>query len=359
MRMKTTGDKETPAISGFCRMLRPVGRIFDDEGWNVWGSWPIDGPDGNVHVFLNRWPGKHRDVYVSSEIVHARAARPEGPYRILGTALAARKGDYWDSGAVLDPCGVKTENGYAMIYIGTHSRDELIDSPAMRKKISAAESNPEHPEVPVRNMRIGLATAESLDGPWKRVSDTPLIDISPNKDDWDGYFVTSPFLFAHPDGRFWLYYKGRNPRTDNRRKYGLAIADSIEGPYRKHPENPIIDFEESPKGVEDAFVYVEDGTFHMLLHAMGAITCVCGRPAVGLHLESRDGIHWENPSLAYKHNFEYFKDEKYERLEEPMCLMRKGRPAYLYLASSGGKRGASSTVLMRLAGHEDQAIRPS
>ncbi len=49
----------TDKISGFCRKLKPVGRILESSGYCVWGCSPICGPDGKVHVFYSRWPEKY------------------------------------------------------------------------------------------------------------------------------------------------------------------------------------------------------------------------------------------------------------------------------------------------------------
>ena len=68
--------------SDFFRRLQSFNRILELEDYFVWGCSPLDGPDGMVHVFYSRWPkDKGMEGWLSdSEIVHAVADQPEGPY---------------------------------------------------------------------------------------------------------------------------------------------------------------------------------------------------------------------------------------------------------------------------------------
>jgi len=60
------------------------------------------------------------------------------------------------------------------------------------------------------------------------------------KGSWDSAAVHDPGLLVR-DGKYWLYYKGHGVGdimfADS--KWGVAIADHPEGPYEKHPLNPI------------------------------------------------------------------------------------------------------------------------
>ena len=47
-------------ISDFCRSMKPIGRKLEMKDWYVWGTSPIDGPEGKVHVFFSRWPARRR-----------------------------------------------------------------------------------------------------------------------------------------------------------------------------------------------------------------------------------------------------------------------------------------------------------
>lgn len=82
-------DFKKKDVSKFCKSLTPMGRILETEDYYVWCVAPIYGPDGKVHVFYSRWPAKYGmgGWIHKSEIAHAVADRPEGPYTYLETVL--------------------------------------------------------------------------------------------------------------------------------------------------------------------------------------------------------------------------------------------------------------------------------
>lgn len=86
---------------------------------------------------------------------------------------------------------------------------------------------------------IGLATAESPDGPWTRFAGNPVLTTGePGK--WDSHRVDDSCLLIR-EGKYWLYYKGRQMGlSPGETKMGVAIAARPEGPYVKSPANPII-----------------------------------------------------------------------------------------------------------------------
>ena len=85
---QVTSDKKFK-VSEFCRKLKPVGRVLEMEGWFVCCCTPIDGTDGKVHLFCSRWPKetKMHGWLTNSEIIHAIADAPEGPFTMEGVAL--------------------------------------------------------------------------------------------------------------------------------------------------------------------------------------------------------------------------------------------------------------------------------
>ena len=89
--------------------------------------------------------------------------------------------------------------------------------------------------------RIGYAVANSIWGPWERC-EKPLL-MPGNTGEWDDYITTNPAFLKHPDGKYWLYYKSCNENEyvnqhingiSGNRKYGVAFADKITGPYRRY-----------------------------------------------------------------------------------------------------------------------------
>ena len=316
--------------------LKPVGRMLETEGYYVWGGSPIYGEDGRVHLFYSRWPEEYGmgGWIHQSEIAHAVADHPEAPFRYQETVLSPRGEGYWDGTTCHNPHIKKVDGRYALFYMGNSNRK-------------------------TDTKRIGLALSDSLEGPWGR-PDKPLLDAgAPGA--WDDHCTTNPSFVRHPNGQYWLYYKSWNtfeyenytdPKIRGNRKYGLAIADRLEGPYVKYEGNPVLDYSDRGNNTqaEDGFVWQEDGQFHLLLRDMGFFN-----HQYGLHLTSDDGLQWSEPEIAYYNTDHYFAQppkpkhlSKYGRFERPQILFKDGRPDYLFLASQGGQFMTSSGFVFRL-----------
>ena len=330
------GLLEKDHMSAFAKRLKPVGRALEMEDWFVWCNSPIMADDGKVHVFFSRWPKtKGMGGWInSSEIAHAVADRPEGPFSYLETVLKPRGAAFWDATTCHNPHITYVDGLYCLFFMGN----------------SNGKTN---------TKRIGLATAKSLNGPWKR-PDQPLLEPGITGA-WDDHCTTNPAFVKHPNGQYWLYYKSWNtadymnskdPKIRGNRKYGLAIADKLEGPYLKYHNNPVIDF--SKKGnnrqFEDAFVWRENGKFNMLARDMGVYN-----QEVGLYLKSRNGIKWDEPTIAYEPLKKYVKEPpvpsnltRYGRLERPQILFIDNKPAYLFTAAQGGKYLTASSFIFKI-----------
>jgi hypothetical protein len=86
---------------------------------------------------------------------------------------------------------------------------------------------------------IGLAVADSPDGPWEKIDVNPVLRPSDEAEDFDSMRVDDAALMVR-DGRYWLYYKGRQiDHSPGQTKMGVAIAERPEGPYRKHSAGPL------------------------------------------------------------------------------------------------------------------------
>ncbi|MCD6465453.1 family 43 glycosylhydrolase [Candidatus Bathyarchaeota archaeon] len=90
---------------------------------------------------------------------------------------------------------------------------------------------------------IGMACADSPDGPWEKWPE-PIL-VPGEKDDFDGACVHDPMLIVR-DGKYWLYYKGHRKLPESKypwpysnAKWGVAIAKNPEGPYIKSEYNPV------------------------------------------------------------------------------------------------------------------------
>ena len=91
--------------SWFSKSLAKKGtRILETPDWKVWGCSPIYDENGKVHVFFSRWKNPPKGNWlINSEVAHAVANKPEGPYEVLGTVLKGRGGNFWDSNTVHNP----------------------------------------------------------------------------------------------------------------------------------------------------------------------------------------------------------------------------------------------------------------
>lgn len=323
-------------IADFASQLKPIGRALEMEGWYVWCNSPIEGPDRKIHVFFSRWPAakKMGGWLNSSEIGHAIADSPESPFTFVGTVLAPRGPGFWDATTCHNPHIQKVDNKYYLFYMGN----------------SNGKTN---------TKRIGLATSDSLYGPWKR-SNKPLLEAG-QIGAWDDHCTTNPAFVKHLNGQYWMYYKSWNTADyenatnlaiRGNRKYGLAISDKLEGPYFRYPGNPIVDFSSRGENrqFEDAFVWREKGLFKMLARDMGIYS-----HEVGLYLESKDGIKWSEPKISYFGLNQYVQEppapahlNRYGRLERPQLLFQNGKPTYLFGTSQGGKYMTASSFVFKI-----------
>lgn len=321
-------------ISAFCKQLKPLGRILETPGYFVWCCAPIFDEKGQVHVFYSRWDAKlgMGGWLRGSEIAHAIAKKPEGPYEYVETVLAPRPG-YWDATTCHNPHIQFVDGLYCLFYMGN----------------SNGKTN---------TKRIGLATSKSLNGPWTR-SEKPLLDVA-EKGSWDDHCTTNPSFIKDNEGKYRLYYKSWNDSDyvngtgsiKGNRKYGLVVSDSLLGPYKRIPENPIVDFSNlgDNKQVEDAYIWLDSKGYHMLMRDMGFYN-----HTVGLYFDSEDGIHWGEPKIGWFGLNAYVKEptppanlKKYGRLERPQLLFKNGKPAYLFNAAQGGAFGTASGFVFKI-----------
>lgn len=304
-------------------LMKPGTRILEDKDWYIWDSSPIVGDDGKIHVIFSRWPESFDKWLSHSEICHAVADKPEGPYQFVRTILKGRGGDYWDADAVHNPTIHKVGDKYVIFYNGANIKH-------------ASRYDGKSPST----QRIGMAIADDLYGEFKRVDDEPLLTVE--KGPWDGYMNNNPSLLQHPNGQFWLYYKAWDRYNDNLRKIGVAFSDKIEGPYKKYEHNPVVNFGALGQ-VEDPYVFRYKKRYYMISRDMGVIN-----PRSGLLMTSKDGLKWENVQLGYKKSSWYFEGEQPQRFERPQVLFQNGRPTYLFLSLKGGKYDKSTGAVLKI-----------
>ncbi|MFW5728260.1 MAG: glycoside hydrolase family protein, partial [Spirochaetota bacterium] len=266
-----------------------MGRILNmmNDGFAIWSCCPIRGDDGLVHVFATIW--EHKGEYTlppqvgmarGSRIARFTAERPEGPYTFREVCLAPAGGDAWDGTCVSEGFVYRVGERYAMYYFGSNGNSQ-----------------------PRKPIQVGLAVADSLEGPWERVSkENPIVPVGERDEDIDSDITANPAMVMPPSGGFWLYYKGNSKavkaankaRTDlsgHAAQHGvfrtvcLARAEKLEGPYIKYEGNPVIRYERSD--FEDPYVWHDGERFHMLGHDLSVLEY-----GAGIYLQSFDGIHW-------------------------------------------------------------------
>jgi hypothetical protein len=195
-----------------------------------------------------------------------------------------------------------------------------------------------------------MVVAGSPYGPWEKVGVNGLIlTASENPGHFThGRQVVNPTLLRVGE-RYHLYFKttGSVPGST---LYGLAISESVTGPYRMLEEpltNPDVTIEDG-----SAFLW-QDKVCLLTTDNHGQVT---GRRGGGALWVSDDGIHF-NPAWTQS-GFglitDYYKDydpSKVTRIyggdpkfERPKVLCENGVPAWLYASSGWNVFGGSRTV---------------
>lgn len=103
---------------------------------------------------------------------------------------------------------------------------------------------------------VSVSVADNPDGPWTPCGES--VVPTGKKGDWDEKLIHDPFPLVH-NGKIYLYYKsGFNHRDAG----GLAIADRPEGPFVKHPLNPVLN-----SGHEVSLFPFREGVAAMIIKA--------------------------------------------------------------------------------------------
>lgn len=323
----------------FRALLRPTPRsaVLRQDDWCVWGGSMTRTDDGLCHLLFARWPKSlgHRAWVTHSEIAHAVAPHPLGPYEVQGTMFAGAGGDSWDADVTHNPTVLRVGDTWYLYYMGTRGPGEWWD---------------------FRNrQRIGVAVAAHPAGPWERF-DAPLIDVTPGA--WDCLMTSNPSCTVGPDGRYYLLYKGvgagEMPKGGDV-LCGVAVGDHPAGPFTKHPD-PIIVNPEHGWAVEDAFAWSQDGRFYCLVKDYQGYFTKAGKGTTAL-FESADGLQWQpaeaTEAVPLSIPWDDGETEPVHRLERMQIWFQEGRPAVLFLACLPRPGDESFNVHMPLAGLHD------
>ncbi|NQT51623.1 family 16 glycosylhydrolase, partial [bacterium] len=316
----------------------PTTAKFSHPDFFIWGASMVRADDGTCRLLYSRWPRKlgHNAWVTHSEIAHAVAKNPLGPYQHADVALPARGKQFWDGLCTHNPTVHRFGDKYYLYYMGnTGDGGTTKDSYWLHRN----------------NQRIGVAVADSPAGPWSRF-DQPAVDVSTDPDAHDALMTSNPAACQRPDGSILMVYKavakkGKGPF------YGpvvhcVATAKTPTGPFVKHPE-PVFTVPGEHFPAEDPSIWyqADRGRYYAIVkdfkgHFTGAGTSLA-------LFESADGIDWR-PSkhvLVTKLVIPWAGgSQKVAHLERPQLWLDRGRPAALFRACDliGANRAHSFNV---------------
>lgn len=188
---------------------------------------------GKTYGFGSGDPDKKVFPWDKSEIWYATSS--DGwDWKEQGLAVTFGPEGAYDDRSVFTPEVLEHKGKYYLVY-------QCIKAPYLNRSINT----------------VGMSVADKPGGPWKRL-EAPILEPANNGEwlgdednrfltvkqgDFDSQKVHDPTLLFYRD-KFYLYYKGERmgeKQTAGGReiRWGLAIADKIEGPYVKSEYNPI------------------------------------------------------------------------------------------------------------------------
>ncbi len=315
----------TAADYDFSKMIKPVPLTakFEDPGFIVWCGTMVRDDAGKCHLFYSRWPKElgHYAWVTHSEVAHAVADSPFGPYKFVDVALPARGAQFWDGLCTHNPTVMKFGKKYYLYYMGNTGDGKPS------KSLNWSHRN---------NQRIGVAVADSPAGPWTRM-DKPLIDSTPGFH--DALCLANPSVTQRPDGGYLMVYKAVADK--GKKPFGgpvvhvVATSDSPTGPFKKMPD-PVFTAEGSSFAAEDPFIWRgPDRYWAVVKDFKGSFT----KAGTSLALfESADGFKWKPAAHPLVSTLELkYADgsvAKLMKLERPQILLENGEPAVLFCAAS-------------------------
>ncbi|BDD02283.1 glycoside hydrolase family protein [Persicobacter psychrovividus] len=301
----------------------PNSAKFIDNQWYIWGGSVIES-EGKYHMFYSRWPKKyHFNAWLTySEVAHAVADSPTGPYKHVDVALPERDSTFWDGHNTHNPTVKEFDGKFYLYYTGNHG-----DRVVKEKGYNWSHRN---------NQRIGVAVADNINGPWKRF-DKPLLELSTDSLGHDALMMANPSVTRAPDGRYVLVYKcvgkKRKLPAGGPVVHMVAFSDAPTGPFKKYPE-PIFTAEGHDFPAEDPYIWTQDDKFYAIVKDFRGTFTKQGQ-SLAL-FESNDAISWslsKNPLVStMKINWEEHV-QSVKHLERPQLFLKDGKPYALMCAA--------------------------
>jgi hypothetical protein len=325
----------------FAAMVRPVpgSAKFSDPEYYIWCGTMVRGDDGTCHLYYSRWPRKlgHNAWVTHSEVAHAVGETPLGPFAHRDVALPTRGKDFWDGLCTHNPNVHKFGAKFYLYYMG-NTGDGVAS-----KALNFVHRN---------NQRVGVAVADSPEGPWQRF-DKPLIEPAPGF--IDALCATNPTVTERPGGGYLMVYKA----VDNKGKppfggpvlHAVATSASPAGPFTKHPK-PVFVKEGVAFAAEDPFIWTSGGRYWAIVKDNAGHFTGSGKSTA--LFESADGLDWrpaKHPLVATTEiTWDDGRKQKLNSLERPQLYFEEGRPVVLMFAvDENNKREHSFNVRIPLA----------
>ncbi len=304
-------------------MIQPVSdeNIFYDEDYYNWGSSIIKGDDGKYHLFYAQMPREHGFGSWLSDGVISRAVadHPAGPYRKVEVVLEGRGPKYWDAYTAHNPKIYQFEGKYYLYYISTNTAGRTLADEEFEEARRKSYLESEFRALIRENQRIGVAVADSLEGPWKRF-DEPVVEPAYPIEQ----ITCNPSVTRRPDGGYLMFIRGDQPnQTELVRSQAVALADHPLGPWVIQPQAAVKDLNS-----EDPEVWYDPHRerYYALYHAFGYM---------GL-ITSEDGLDWGR-AKHYRVSDKAYSDAEGNRIvvnrfERPFMYMEDGKPKVLTIA---------------------------
>ena len=321
-------------------MLQPVPltATFIDPDYYIWCGTMVRGDDGKCHLFYSRWPRElgHYAWVTHSEVGHAVADAPLGTFRHVDVALPARGAAFWDGLCTHNPTVRRFGKKFYLYYTGNTG-----DGVAM-KTLNWTHRN---------NQRIGVAVADSPNGPWQRF-DQPL--IAPTPGFLDALCCANPTVTDRVGGGYLIVYKAVG--DTNKLPFGgpvlhaVAFSDSPTGPFRKQP-NPVFKKEGVAFAAEDPFIWTQNSHYWAIVKDNAGYFTQRGKSTA--LFESSDGLDWKLAKHALvattEITWEDGRKQKLNSLERPQLFFENSMPSLLLFAcDEDGKRDHSFNIRVPL-----------
>lgn len=308
-------------------------KAMEMDGYHVWDCAVIKA-QGQYHMFSSRWKkelGFGWNWLFHSEIVHCVSDKPEGPYVFKNVVLSRRGRQYFDGMNTHNTC-IKEYNGkYYLYYMGcTYGGDIPNNKDEISEPLAVETWN---------RKRIGLAVAEDINGEFVRC-DTPILEPR-DCSYWDCTITTNPSVIIMPDGKTYMIYKSRtayqkplklgiavanSPEGPFERLSDSPILDFSD--ENMHIEDPFVWYDAE----KEKFCLIAKDD------CKNGSTGITGEWGSGFYAESKDCMNFEIPNdpMVYSRHVTWEDGKKtlQRNLERPCVLFdEQGKPTHLFCAS--------------------------